>query len=360
MSRFEGGVENAFDRAAGAVFKAPIEPAQVAKRAEKQMLREKLVGAGKQYAPTLYTVLVNAADNKKLFSFYPTIGAEIETFLMAKGSEHGLTFDGRPLVRFIVDEGLRRSGKFDVIAENVSALIVTKLRQEELEYYGLADPEPPAGNEQDRYARDIEVRTAQPESGSFAEPETASAYPAYEQASSSAYPRSNSPVADSPEIIGLRNQLRQARGADALLDDPIERALDEASRAVGQAAGAAAVATQAVAAAHAIDAPEAHPAAPAGRAKGQALLADLSEGKSFALTRTSMVAGRDSQNDIVINDANASRYHVRFSQDALGTWKLADLNSTNGTLLNSRPVNQALLRDGDQITIGITVLEFRA
>lgn len=356
MSRFEGGVESAFDRAAGAVFKAPIEPAQVAKRAEKQMLREKLVGAGKQYAPTLYTVLVNATDDKKLFSFYPTIGAEIETFLMAKGAEHGLTFDGRPLVRFIADEGLRRSGKFDVIAENVSAVIIAKLRQEELEYYGIAEPTPRANYEEDPYDEDIEVRSAQPEPGLSAEPEAGAAYG---QESPSASTLRDAPAA-SPDSLRLRSQLRQAHGADAFLDVPIELALDEASRAVGQAAGVAAAATQAAADADALDSPEAHFAAPAGRAKGQTLLANLSEGKSFALTRTSMIAGRDPENDIVINDVNASRYHVRFSQDSLGTWKLADLNSTNGTLLNSRPVNQALLRDGDQITIGITVLEFRA
>ncbi|MCQ5071838.1 FhaA domain-containing protein, partial [Adlercreutzia sp. DFI.6.23] len=38
---------------------APLSPVQIAKKAEKQMRREKMVGAGKQYAPTLYTVLVN-------------------------------------------------------------------------------------------------------------------------------------------------------------------------------------------------------------------------------------------------------------------------------------------------------------
>ena len=61
----------------------------------------------------------------------------------------------------------------------------------------------------------------------------------------------------------------------------------------------------------------------------------------------------------MVNDANASRAHAQLSQDATGVWKLVDLDSTNGTLLNDRPVKQALLRDRDLITIGITVLEFR-
>ena len=42
-----------------------------------------------------------------------------------------------PLVRFIVDEGLRH-GKFDVIAEAVAAPLIAQLRQEEMERYGLA------------------------------------------------------------------------------------------------------------------------------------------------------------------------------------------------------------------------------
>ncbi|HBT95021.1 MAG TPA: DUF2662 domain-containing protein, partial [Coriobacteriia bacterium] len=103
FSKIEGGLDSAFDRAAGAVFRGPIEPAQIAKRAEKEMNREKLVGSGRQYAPTLYTVLVNQSDDNKLFGFYPTMAAEIETYLVGKGTQAGLKFDGRPLVRFIVD-----------------------------------------------------------------------------------------------------------------------------------------------------------------------------------------------------------------------------------------------------------------
>ena len=54
----------------------------------------------------------------------------------AKASEQGLTMDGQPLVRFIVDEGLKH-GKFDVIAEAVAAPIISQLRNEEMERYGL-------------------------------------------------------------------------------------------------------------------------------------------------------------------------------------------------------------------------------
>ena len=120
LSRFEGRMEDTFEGAADKMFDAPISPVQIAKKAEKQMRREKMVGAGKQYAPTLYTVLVNADDDRRLLGYYPTLAGETETYLSAKAAEQGLVMDGQPLVRFIVDDGLRH-GKFDVIAEMVAS-----------------------------------------------------------------------------------------------------------------------------------------------------------------------------------------------------------------------------------------------
>lgn len=138
FSKFEGKMEDTFEGTADKMFDAPISPVQIAKKAEKQMRREKMVGAGKQYAPTLYTVLVNPDDDRRLFGYYPTLAGETETYLAAKASEQGLMMDGQPLVRFIVDEGLKH-GKFDVIAEAVAAPIIAQLRNEEMQRYGLAN-----------------------------------------------------------------------------------------------------------------------------------------------------------------------------------------------------------------------------
>ena len=137
FSKVEGKMEDTVEGAADRMAGTPLSPVQIAKKAEKQMRREKMVGAGKQYAPTLYTVLVNADDDERLFGYYPTLAGETETYLAAKASEHGLIMDGQPLVRFIVDEELKH-GKFEVIAEMVAAPLVAQLRQEEMERYGLA------------------------------------------------------------------------------------------------------------------------------------------------------------------------------------------------------------------------------
>jgi hypothetical protein len=344
FSRIEGGLDSAFDRAAGAVFRGPIEPAQIAKRAEKQMNREKLVGAGRQYAPTLYTVLVNPKDNQKLFGFYPTMAAEIETYLLGKGTQNGLKFDGRPLVRFIVDETLK-SGKFEVIAENVSAPIIAQLREEELEFYGLKEPSEPAGL--DGEALD------------FDEPDALGAVGAgFAEAG----------VGAGGGIAGASAVLVPGVGVGAAGAAGIAGAVGLAGAAAGAAAGAGAAAAAAAGNAgygeNVRDSRKGRltsiptvgsPSTPTGQAR----LFDLNLGKAYPLTTATLVIGRDASCDIVLDDANISRRHAQLAQDAIGTWKLTDLNSTNGTRLNGQTVTNALLRDGDEINIGVTVLEFR-
>ena len=136
FSRFESKMEDGVESAAAAMSKGPISPVQIAKKAEKQMKRGVMVGAGKEYAPTLYTVLVNPDDDARMTGYYPTLAGETETYLEARAAQEGLVMDGHPLVRFIVDDTLRH-GKFDIIAETVAAPIVSQLRDEEMERYGI-------------------------------------------------------------------------------------------------------------------------------------------------------------------------------------------------------------------------------
>ncbi len=41
-------------------------------------------------------------------------------------------------------------------------------------------------------------------------------------------------------------------------------------------------------------------------------------------------------------------------------YEIEDLSSPGGTLVNGSPVQRRILRDGDQITIGSTTLEYRS
>ncbi|MEX0743261.1 MAG: DUF3662 and FHA domain-containing protein [Actinomycetota bacterium] len=94
---------------------------------------------------------------------------------------------------------------------------------------------------------------------------------------------------------------------------------------------------------------------------GQATLTLYEGGKptrTFALASPVMTLGRLPETDITVPDAGASRQHARIS-NANGEFVLTDLGSTNGTLVNDEVVQERVLQDGDRITIGETVLEFR-
>ena len=81
------------------------------------------------------------------------------------------------------------------------------------------------------------------------------------------------------------------------------------------------------------------------------------------LERDEVILGRALEADVRVNDARASRLHARIRVEhdpATGAtrYRLTDLNSTNGTLLNGRPVNEAALEDGDKLTIGEHLIRF--
>ena len=232
ISKFEGKMEDTVEGAAERMGGASLSPVQIAKKAEKQMRREKMVGAGKQFAPTLYTILISHDDDARMFGYYPTLAGETETYLMAKAQEHGLVMDGQPLVRFIADEGLKR-GKFEVIAEMVAAPLVRQLRQEEMERYGLAAPR------NDGFGATPQHRQPQPQ-------------PTMQPQPQGAYPPPTQPVQDAmsampyPEAMPLGADPAAAQAAAPLAGavpagTPLDPSFASSAPAAGAIAGAGAV-----------------------------------------------------------------------------------------------------------------------
>ncbi|MGZ4125362.1 MAG: FhaA domain-containing protein [Actinomycetota bacterium] len=89
------------------------------------------------------------------------------------------------------------------------------------------------------------------------------------------------------------------------------------------------------------------------------VLDDGHPGKRYRLGRASVTIGRLPECDIVVSDPGASRQHAQIRFDG-ERFVLNDLGSTNGTLVNDETADERALEDGDRITIGSTVLEFRA
>jgi ABC transport system ATP-binding/permease protein len=68
------------------------------------------------------------------------------------------------------------------------------------------------------------------------------------------------------------------------------------------------------------------------------------------LTRTLRI-GRAADNDVVVRDLDASRYHAEM-RVVWGSYHIVDLGSHSGTFVNGRRVSTAPLFDGDVIGIG--------
>lgn len=97
---------------------------------------------------------------------------------------------------------------------------------------------------------------------------------------------------------------------------------------------------------------------PAKRDARPAVLRLVDGDKEFSLEKDRAVIGRLAGSEVEIQDPGASRRHAEVRRQG-GKWVLVDLGSTNGTMVNDAPVAEQILRDGDRITIGRTVLEFR-
>jgi len=80
--------------------------------------------------------------------------------------------------------------------------------------------------------------------------------------------------------------------------------------------------------------------------------------KDFRINKAKMSIGRSSECDIIVNDEHLSAKHASLKlQDS--TLFITDLDSSNGTFVNSQEITRAKLSDNDSIKIGNTSLKFK-
>lgn len=79
-------------------------------------------------------------------------------------------------------------------------------------------------------------------------------------------------------------------------------------------------------------------------------------GAAYTLEGDQLTVGRDSTNEIVINDAEVSRRHARLTFQG-GKYVLEDLGSTNGTFVNGqRLAGQRVLKPGEVVSFGEQIM----
>ena len=85
------------------------------------------------------------------------------------------------------------------------------------------------------------------------------------------------------------------------------------------------------------------------------ILEGLERGRVFESLETPVTIGREDDNSIQLNDERVSRFHSKIQEDG-DRIILTDLDSTNGTRVNGRPIQLRVLRPGDQVAIGRCLL----
>lgn len=80
-------------------------------------------------------------------------------------------------------------------------------------------------------------------------------------------------------------------------------------------------------------------------------------GKRADIDGTPVVVGRSQEADLHIPHKSVSRQHCEIRRDG-DAYRIRDLGATNTTLVNEQPITEAVLADGDHLTIGESILKF--
>ncbi|MGE5552675.1 MAG: FhaA domain-containing protein [Betaproteobacteria bacterium] len=97
---------------------------------------------------------------------------------------------------------------------------------------------------------------------------------------------------------------------------------------------------------------------PRGAAPEVSVVHGPDAGRSLGLRPGENRLGRADDNDLVMGDSNVSRYHAVLIWEN-GATRLRDLGSRNGTRRNGELVEEAELRDGDELQVGLNILTYR-
>lgn len=80
-------------------------------------------------------------------------------------------------------------------------------------------------------------------------------------------------------------------------------------------------------------------------------------GRKYEGLSTPITIGREEGNGVQLNDERISRFHIKIQEDQ-DMLVLTDLDSTNGTRVNGEQVQLRILRYGDVISLGRSVLRY--
>jgi hypothetical protein len=109
LARFERFIEHAVEGSLRRVFKAPLQPVQVAKAAARAMEEAQVIGVAGIEVPNVYRVRLAAADFDHIGEYAPRLCTELTRYLTEYARERGLSPVAEPRVELVRDAQRRPS-----------------------------------------------------------------------------------------------------------------------------------------------------------------------------------------------------------------------------------------------------------
>ena len=108
LERFEGFVERLMEGSFARLFRSPIQPAEIAKRLEREMEAHPTISVGKTYVPNQYEVTLHKEDFAEFEPFRHSLEHNMAEFISDLAAERGYSLVARPRVILQAGEGVSR------------------------------------------------------------------------------------------------------------------------------------------------------------------------------------------------------------------------------------------------------------
>lgn len=108
LERFEGFVERLMEGSFARLFRSPIQPAEIAKRLEREMEAHPTISVGRTYVPNSYEITLHKEDFAEFEPFRHSLEHNMAEFISDLAAERGYSLVARPRVTLQSGEGVSR------------------------------------------------------------------------------------------------------------------------------------------------------------------------------------------------------------------------------------------------------------
>lgn len=108
LDRFEHALERLMEGTSGSLFRQPVQPAEIGKRLQREMLSNRRASVGTSIVPNAYTVRLSPRDYEQFASYKTGLSRQMEAWLAQVATERNLSVVDRIRVTIEEDETVRR------------------------------------------------------------------------------------------------------------------------------------------------------------------------------------------------------------------------------------------------------------